>query len=745
MSVPNQTPYIIYNANGMTTVFPFEFYIINANDIQISLNGEVISSGYSVSGVGNIAGGDVIFLTPPANGTVVMLERVVPTYRLTDYQDNGDLLADTVNKDFDRLWMAIQRYGIHLGLALKRPLFGGPFDAEGYRISNLEDPVNDQDAATKKYVESVSLARTLRVPENTVQAVPSVSMRANKLLAFNAAGDPIAVLPASGSASDVLIELAKPTGAGLSGTTSGGTVQTDLDKLNTQNSAFAYIEDYASLVVSGDWSDAIQAALDTGKDIIGIKEKEYKVTKKLKSKGQRLIGNFRINTTRYNLGSILATSEVDVPFETTIKICYVSSAYDLAELLFIKQLGFNSIHHYLGFNGSVDSEGDKFILLDNSLTAGLKVSIGTEQDPLAISDLKGFVKSIDSHPAVAAYAVYDEPGARGISVADQDAKIETLRSVTNKTLLMVCQLPPGGPFNQWYSTNYDLALVDSYSTATAGDLQARINADLVKMRLDFGVISKMTNIHNVIPVVGAFLFNGGNISDDIDQVVGGAEIFGTAGNGNFGAFVWDGEADPGITDRIRTNKRLQDLVTKLASKVYPKQLKIKTYLFGGAGGGKHWPLQELLKDVMPADTSSSDQKITKNAWPTRIISGSGNGDHETTQAGVNVSGIAFKTSDAALCLSSSYSSGVGAWLEISNLNGGNPINGIFLMGKSVDGIRYEDIASVSLTSSQTFMFGFKPDDYSAIGTAPVIHFSFPAGTSPFYRAFMRGAIVFADW
>jgi hypothetical protein len=35
MSVPNQTPYIIYNANGLTTVFPFEFYIINAGDIQV--------------------------------------------------------------------------------------------------------------------------------------------------------------------------------------------------------------------------------------------------------------------------------------------------------------------------------------------------------------------------------------------------------------------------------------------------------------------------------------------------------------------------------------------------------------------------------------------------------------------------------------------------------------------------------------------------------------------------------------
>lgn len=232
MSVPNQTPYIIYNANGLTTVFPYEFYIINAGDIQVTINGAVVTSGYSVAGVGNVGGGDVTFLTPPSNGAVVMLERVVPTFRLTDYQDNGDLLADTVNKDFDRLWMAIQRSFIYLGLALRRPLLGGPFDAEGFRVSYLADPLNGQDAATKRYVDSKMLSNVLRVPEQEVGKLPVKALRANKVLAFNASGEPIVVLPGDGTASDVMIELAKPTGASLISASSGETVQEYLDNLS---------------------------------------------------------------------------------------------------------------------------------------------------------------------------------------------------------------------------------------------------------------------------------------------------------------------------------------------------------------------------------------------------------------------------------------------------------------------------------------------------------------------------------
>ncbi|MED5742454.1 phage tail fiber protein [Enterobacter hormaechei] len=219
MSVPNQTPYIIYNANGLTTVFPYEFYIINSGDIQVSINGTTVTSGYSVSGTGNVGGGDVTFITPPASGSVVMLERVVPTYRLTDYQDNGDLLADTVNKDFDRLWMAIQRSFIYLGLALRRPLLGGPYNAEGYRIANVDAPVNQNDAANKQYVDMAltgGLNRVLRTPEN-IPPLPAAQYRNGKLLGFNNIGNPVLVTPESGSAADVLLQLAASNGALLVG------------------------------------------------------------------------------------------------------------------------------------------------------------------------------------------------------------------------------------------------------------------------------------------------------------------------------------------------------------------------------------------------------------------------------------------------------------------------------------------------------------------------------------------------
>ena len=247
MPVPIQQPYSRSIANGVTTVFPFEFYVINASDIRVSVDNVEVDSGYSISGVGNVSGGDVIFLTPPVNGAVVLLERAMPLSRQTDYQDNGDFLAETVNRDFDRIWMVLQSNAVSLGLSLSRPISGGPYDAGDIRIANVGDPEQSSDAANKKFVETTvsnGLKYALRTPEE-ISSFPSAATRRNRIPAFDSNGDVITIPPPSGSAADVYIEFAKPTGAGLVGTTSGKTVQQELDDSLKASNNLADLDDPA--------------------------------------------------------------------------------------------------------------------------------------------------------------------------------------------------------------------------------------------------------------------------------------------------------------------------------------------------------------------------------------------------------------------------------------------------------------------------------------------------------------------
>ncbi|EHC5871986.1 hypothetical protein JR782_002778 [Salmonella enterica subsp. enterica serovar Eastbourne] len=151
MSIPVQTPFNLYIANGSTTVFPYRFLLAQASDLRVTVNGKAVSSGFSVSGEGNQSGGQVTFSTPPTNGTRIAILRNIPLRRDTEYQDNGDLLASTINADFDRLWMAVQGVDAATNLALSR---SGQdvdyYDAKGMPVTNLKDPVNPQDAVTKK-------------------------------------------------------------------------------------------------------------------------------------------------------------------------------------------------------------------------------------------------------------------------------------------------------------------------------------------------------------------------------------------------------------------------------------------------------------------------------------------------------------------------------------------------------------------------------------------------------------------
>ncbi|EOB9998030.1 hypothetical protein ACI0X1_001898 [Cronobacter sakazakii] len=244
MTVSTEVDHNDYTGNGVTTNFDYTFRVFKKTDLVVSvldldnnLTVLTLDTDYTVTGAGGYNGGKVILSAPLGNGWKISISRNLPLTQDTDLRNQGSFFPEVHEDAFDKLTMLIQQVWSRFTLALRKPsILANWYDAMGNYIRNLRDPSQPQDAANKRYVDSIGAGntsyidslfrRTLRVPENYVDQLPGEALRANKLLAFDSAGKPIAILPESGSASDVLIQLANQ-GDKKVGSTYGGTVYSD--------------------------------------------------------------------------------------------------------------------------------------------------------------------------------------------------------------------------------------------------------------------------------------------------------------------------------------------------------------------------------------------------------------------------------------------------------------------------------------------------------------------------------------
>ena len=354
-----------------------------------------------------------------------------------------------------------------------------------------------------------------------------------------------------------------------------------------------------------DNTEALNRAFATGRTIYGKKDDIYYVNGILNTKGQQLLGGWKISTSRYNLGVV--STEVEPIDENRIRTIYVGDATDLSELLFIKNMGFNTINFY-GGQSNVQQ------LLDNALAAKLRVNLNTEHGEAA-SDYVAFIKKYDNHPSVWAYTAYDEPATRGISASQQDTKIAAMKAVTKKPITMVDLILNDSPFLQKFSQNYDIVFVDSYAKRRTGDINSRVNADLEKMRLNYALVGAMTKAPKVIPVIGTFLFKGADYTDDIEQVLKSSEVFSKVDGGNYGAFVWDGEADTNITSDVRRNPQLVSFLKEINKQRDIKKPTTDILLFGGRDSETDWGTSQLFNLIKPKDSASTDDPINGFSYP----------------------------------------------------------------------------------------------------------------------------------
>ena len=106
-------------ANGVQTVFPYDFIVQDASHMFVYFDDVLEDTGYTVNGVGNPVGGDVTFDVAPDDGVTVTLQRVVPLTQLIDYLPYDPFPAETHEAGLDKLTQQVQQVSDEIDRAIK--------------------------------------------------------------------------------------------------------------------------------------------------------------------------------------------------------------------------------------------------------------------------------------------------------------------------------------------------------------------------------------------------------------------------------------------------------------------------------------------------------------------------------------------------------------------------------------------------------------------------------------------------
>jgi len=128
MTVPSTTSRSgPYNGNGVTTAFDYGFRIIDASHVRVVLTTDGVDvtvdpADYTVTGIGNVGGGQVIFDAAPADGTKITNVRAAPFTQEVDLENQGAYYAETIEAALDLATMRDQQLREEIDRSVKIPV-----------------------------------------------------------------------------------------------------------------------------------------------------------------------------------------------------------------------------------------------------------------------------------------------------------------------------------------------------------------------------------------------------------------------------------------------------------------------------------------------------------------------------------------------------------------------------------------------------------------------------------------------
>jgi hypothetical protein len=225
---------VTYTGNGSTTQYSITFPFLDSTHVKAFIDGTQTTAF-------TLSSSTLTFNSAPANSAIIRIERQTPTdTRIVDFTDGSVLTESDLDKSADQNFFIAQEISddsqSKLGLNS-----ADRYDANNKRIINVANPVDNQDAVTKHYLENTWLSTANKTALTTVNAnisaINTVNASASAITTVNANSTNINLVAGSiGSVNTVATDIAKVIAVANDLAEAVSEVETVADDLNESTS-----------------------------------------------------------------------------------------------------------------------------------------------------------------------------------------------------------------------------------------------------------------------------------------------------------------------------------------------------------------------------------------------------------------------------------------------------------------------------------------------------------------------------